>query len=217
MPKRKWKQRTLEEALRGVKARTYRKKKRHSGRDARTGIRHSAQPKPRGKRTLHTKESRKRPTNWLIVANDPNHPDWTPELQKKAWEQTAKAGRAGAEKRRGMPRGWRHPEWIAFWTPVIERSRRKVDIMEKRGLLGPEPEDEMGKLKRDGAKKALTFAIGVVDVKEHSMATQLQAAKMVLDFTMEKPVARKDVTVQSAEDFLLSLDDDDEDEEDKTG
>lgn len=56
----------------------------------------------------------------------------------------------------------------------------------------------------DAAAEALESALGVMR-SPMNQAMKLSAAKMVLDFTMAKPVAKSDVTVNVAEQWLASL------------
>ena len=62
---------------------------------------------------------------------------------------------------------------------------------------GDGPEDEF-------AVEALKAAVEIMRVPGETRE-RLAAARLVLDFTKQKPVAKQDVTIGKAEDFLSSL------------
>jgi hypothetical protein len=67
----------------------------------------------------------------------------------------------------------------------VEEIKKKIDLTEasEEALTG-----------------AITVLRGPVSAKD-----KIAAARLVLDFTMAKPVAKSEVTVSSAEDWLRSL------------
>jgi len=58
------------------------------------------------------------------------------------------------------------------------------------------------------AEEALTTAVEIMRTPVHNR-DRLQAAKLILDFTKIKPVAKSEITIGKAEEFLSSLLDDD--------
>lgn len=58
------------------------------------------------------------------------------------------------------------------------------------------------------AEEALTIAVEIMRTPVHNR-DRLQAAKLILDFTKIKPVAKSEITIGKAEEFLSSLLDDD--------
>ena len=58
------------------------------------------------------------------------------------------------------------------------------------------------------AEEALETAVEIMRTPVHNR-DRLQAAKLILDFTKVKPVAKSEVTLNNAEAFLSSLLDDD--------
>jgi hypothetical protein len=64
---------------------------------------------------------------------------------------------------------------------------------------------EKGYVDKDQAgNEALAYAVGVVRNNDLPAQVKLQAAKLVMDFTLAKPAQKQDVTVR-AEDFLAEL------------
>jgi hypothetical protein len=64
----------------------------------------------------------------------------------------------------------------------------------------------------DYAKEALTTAVEVMRVPGETRE-RLAAARLVLDFTKQKPVAKSEVSIGKAEEFLSSLLEDDNGQE----
>lgn len=114
-------------------------------------------------------------------------------------------------KRMDLPVGVKASWWRPRWKAALTAAQEKVEIMEQKGYLGAVSDgaaDEINALRREGAKLALTTAIACLDpnVKEKLPARdRLAAARLVLDFSLAKPVAESKVTVQRAEDFLDSV------------
>ena len=67
---------------------------------------------------------------------------------------------------------------------------------------------ETYEIEDDYAKEALTTAVEVMRVPGETRE-RLAAARLVLDFTRSKPVAKSEVTIGKAEEFLSSLLEDD--------
>lgn len=77
---------------------------------------------------------------------------------------------------------------------ALEEGRKIVAVMVKRGIVE----------KEDAGNEALAYAVGVVRGDTVPVGTRLQAAKLVLEFTMAKPAAKTDVKL-TVEDFLEDL------------
>ena len=58
--------------------------------------------------------------------------------------------------------------------------------------------------KEQTGNEALAYAIGVVRTDDVPVSSRLQAAKLVMDFTLSKPAEKKDLKV-SVESFLEEL------------
>lgn len=91
--------------------------------------------------------------------------------------------------------------------PIVDKAKedakRAVSIMKKEYDI----EDPR-------AEEALETAVEIMRTPVHNR-DRLQAAKLILDFTKVKPVAKSEITVGKAEEFLSSLlDTDDGDEAD---
>ncbi|WP_422023360.1 hypothetical protein [Pyruvatibacter mobilis] len=88
--------------------------------------------------------------------------------------------------------------------PVREEAasfaRRTIAIMKEQGMI-EEPKTSEEQL----AEEALEYAIGVVRAKADGTRDRLNAASLVLSYTKQKPVAKSEVAVTAAEDFLENL------------
>ena len=88
--------------------------------------------------------------------------------------------------------------------PVVDKAKedakRAVSIMKKEYDI----EDPR-------AEEALETAVEIMRTPVHNR-DRLQAAKLILDFTKVKPVAKSEITVGKAEEFLSSLLDGDKEE-----
>lgn len=116
----------------------------------------------------------------------------TPE-GRELRRQWSKKPRKNAGRPRGVPDGYRKEQIEPLRTKVQKEAEKVVDIMaEKYGV-----EDEY-------AKEALKTAVEVMRVPGETRE-RLSAARLVLDFTKQKPVAKSEVAVAKAEDFLASL------------
>jgi len=101
--------------------------------------------------------------------------------------------RKNAGRPRGVPDGMRKEQADALRAKVKKEAEKVVEVMaEKYGV-----ED-------DYAKEALKTAVEVMRMVGETRE-RLSAARLVLDFTKQKPVAKSEVAVAKAEDFLSSL------------
>ena len=120
----------------------------------------------------------------------------TPEGRalRRYWS-TKPRTRAGRPK--GVPDGFRREQI----EPIREKAKKEAIEVVKIMAETYEIED-------DYAKEALTTAVEVMRVPGETRE-RLAAARLVLDFTKTKPVAKSEVTIGKAEEFLSSLLEDD--------
>lgn len=101
--------------------------------------------------------------------------------------------RKNAGRPKGTPDGLRKEQADAMRADIKKEAVKVVEIMsEKFGV-----EDEY-------AKEALGTAVEVMRMQGETRE-RLSAARLILDFTKQKPVAKSEVAVAKAEDFLASL------------
>lgn len=131
-----------------------------------------------------------------IVCNYPPTLEAYQEMQRKGRELALRLHAEGKFTRKGVPDGWANDKkGIAKErSQATEDAKEIVRIMVKKGLV---PDDE-------AAVEALDYAVSVVRDKTIDVRNKLSAAKLVLDFTKQKPVQNANVTV-TAESFLEEL------------
>ena len=101
--------------------------------------------------------------------------------------------RKNAGRPKGTPDGLRKEQADTMRADIKKEAVKVVEIMsEKFGV-----EDEY-------AKEALGTAVEVMRMQGETRE-RLSAARLILDFTKQKPVAKSEVAVAKAEDFLASL------------
>lgn len=116
----------------------------------------------------------------------------TPEGRELRKQWSTKPRKNGGRPR-GVPDGYRREQIEPIRAKAKKEAKKVVTIMaEKYGI-----EDEY-------AKEALTTAVEVMRVPGETRE-RLAAARLVLDFTKTKPVAKSEVTIGKAEEFLSSL------------
>jgi len=98
-------------------------------------------------------------------------------------------------------------------TPLFEAAKLTIRKLIERGLIdvGDIPDD-----KKKKAEEALAYTAAVVRDMEVPHETRLKAAKILLDFTAERPTTKSDVTVKRAEDFLALIAETDDDADSDT-
>jgi len=89
--------------------------------------------------------------------------------------------------------------------PIIDKARSEA---KKAVSLMKEQYD----IEDPRAEEALETAVEIMRTPVHNR-DRLQAAKLILDFTKVKPVAKSEITVGKAEEFLSSLLDSDNDDD----
>jgi hypothetical protein len=96
--------------------------------------------------------------------------------------------------RTGIPHAMRRDEAEAEWAFARMYAKEVTKIMVDEKLIPEDPKVE----------KAFTAAVEVLE-SPMSQAVKLQAARLILDFCKAKPVAKSEVTVKSAEDWLAQV------------
>jgi hypothetical protein len=108
--------------------------------------------------------------------------------------------RKDAGRPKGVPDGFRREQIEPIRDKAKKEAKQVVKIMA-----------EKYEIEDDYAKEALTTAVEVMRVPGETRE-RLAAARLVLDFTKTKPVAKSEVTIGKAEEFLASLLDENEQE-----
>ena len=103
----------------------------------------------------------------------------------------------------GVPDGFTNKEIIPIREKAKKEARKVVKIMAEQ-------------IEDDYSKEALTTAVEIMRVPQDSRS-RIAAARLVSDFTKSKPVAKSEIAVAKAEEFLASLLDNEEEEEQKDG
>lgn len=98
----------------------------------------------------------------------------------------------------GMVDGVRREDALRMWDEGIKQAAKDMENIKKNFTF----ED-------NSAEEALKGALEVLRTPG-SQAIKLQAARLLLDFTKIKPVSKSEVSVNKAEDWLKSLDDEPE-------
>ena len=109
---------------------------------------------------------------------------------RKSWS-TKKRIRTG--RPRGVPDGYSKEQIEPIRAEAKKEAESLVNIMADKFNI----EDEY-------AKKALVTAVEVMNVVGETRE-RLAAARLVLDFTKQKPASKNEVSLSKAEDFLASL------------
>ena len=99
----------------------------------------------------------------------------------------------------GVPDGYTNEQILPIRKKAKEEARKVVEIMAEQ-------------IEDDYSKEALTTAVEIMRVPQDSRS-RIAAARLVLDFTKSKPVAKSEIAVAKAEEFLASLLDNDEEEQ----
>jgi hypothetical protein len=114
---------------------------------------------------------------------------------EKRREITSKSGKL-AQNRTGIRKGFggRKEAQHALDRAKFNEGMKIVKIMAEKGMID----------KDAAGNEALGYAIGVVRTEEIPASARLQAAKLVLEYTLAKPVNKQEI-VMRAEDFLAEL------------
>lgn len=154
---------------------------------------------PRKAKWRGRKGQRSPETRALIKAKwqDPEYRE-----RQRASRAAAQAKWQGIGRRLDVPEGYRKEEAAPLNEQAKESAKQTMAELEAAGVL---VEDN------DAAKEALQSAIEVMR-KPGSKQVQLAAAKLVLEYTKSKPVAKQHVTVNAAEEWLKAVANDSADE-----
>lgn len=117
----------------------------------------------------------------------------TEEGRAKIAQWREKAKQTGTGRKPGQPDGLTAKEFIPLRDKIKEEAKKIVEIM-----------SETLKIEDQYAKEALETAVELMRVPGGSR-DRLAAAKLILEFTKEKPSTKSEVTVAKAEDFLESI------------
>ena len=109
--------------------------------------------------------------------------------------------RKNAGRPKGVPDGYRREQIEPIRAKVKEEAKKVVEIMSKEYGI----EDEY-------AKAALETAVEVMRMVGDNRE-RVAAARLVLDFTKQKPAAKNELSISKAEDFLASLVEDEDGQE----
>lgn len=110
---------------------------------------------------------------------------------RKEWSNRP---RKNAGRPAGVPHGHTAESIAPIRLKAQEEAKKVVAFMEKNGE----------KFEDHYAKEAMESAVEIMRT-EGGTRDRLAAARLVLDFTKQKPVTKSDVTVGKAEDFLAGL------------
>ena len=117
----------------------------------------------------------------------------TEEGRAKIAEWRKKQKETGTGRKPGQPDGLTKDEFFAARDKAKAEAKIIVEIMSKENNI-----------ENEYAKEALGTAVEVMRMPGN-VSARLSAAKLVLEYTKEKPSTKSEVTVQRAEDFLESI------------
>lgn len=156
-------------------------------------------PKAPPRKAQEPETKRRNPGSWMARIK-PDHPEYDPNLARRHFEMVAANGRKGAEKRRGVPRGWQQDTWVPFWNGKMEEARRIVEVLKSRGAIDyPEGHEVKDKTL---AEEAITYCVAVLRSGTGGVRERLTAAKLILTYTKLRPPSRAEVSIRTAEDIL---------------
>jgi hypothetical protein len=110
--------------------------------------------------------------------------------------------------RAGIPDGMRKAEAEEVWNTANESAKRTIEAMAKNGVFDNEEDPR--------AVEALEFNLTTMR-GSHDIRSRLAAAAKVLEYTKAKPVAKSEVTINKAEDWLAQVSASENDEETDSG
>lgn len=116
----------------------------------------------------------------------------TPECRAKLEAYWASDRAKG--HRRNIPSGMRKEEAEREWAFARMYAKEVAKIMVETGHIEDDPK----------VVAAFTSAMEVLE-SPMSQGIKLQAARLILDFCKAKPVAKSEITVQKAEDWLAAV------------
>ena len=101
--------------------------------------------------------------------------------------------RVNGGRPKGVPDGYRKHEIEPIRAKAKKEAKKVVEIMV-----------EKHEIESDYAKEALETAVEVMRVQGETRE-RIAAARLILDFTKQKPVAKSEVSIGKAEEFLAGL------------
>lgn len=135
------------------------------------------------------------------MAASPNANWRQPEWQAKRKAVQSAAGKKGGAARAGISRGWTRKTINAYRKDVRKYSKKLL-----KKMLDKMPPEETAFINDNSmAKEALVTAVSVMRDGTITVRDKLAAAKLILDFTKQRPATRADVIVRKAEDILDEL------------
>jgi hypothetical protein len=120
-------------------------------------------------------------------------PVWAAKQKNK--HRLAMYKRRGLPGRVGVPDGMRRAEAEKLWARAQNSAKRTIEAMAKNGVFINDD---------SAAVEALEFNITTMRGK-HDIRSRLAAAAKVLEYTKSKPVAKSEVTLSKAEDWLAQV------------
>lgn len=117
----------------------------------------------------------------------------TEEGRAKIAEWRKKQKETGVGRKKGQPDGIRWDEYKVVSEKAQAEAKEIVKVMA-----------EKFNIENQYAKEALETAVTIMR-EPQSVDNKLKAAKLVLEYTKEKPSQKSEVTVQRAEDFLAAI------------
>lgn len=122
-------------------------------------------------------------------------PVWAAATREK--QRLAMEKRRGLDTgRAGVPDGMRKAEADKLWAAAERSAKRTINKMKQNGVFEAEEDPR--------AVEALEFNITTMRGK-HDIRARLAAAAKVLEYTKSKPVAKSEVTLNKAEDWLAQV------------
>lgn len=125
------------------------------------------------------------------------------KLQARGREQVERLMAEGKWFRAGVPDGFarRKTEWQATLEAKAAEAAGIVDQMEAAGMIDP----TAAGTDAAHAREAMQFAVSVVRNGRISERERIAAARLVLEFTRQKPAMTGRVNLLTAEEFLAQL------------
>lgn len=122
----------------------------------------------------------------------------SPEMTAKRLEGLRKWREANPHligRLKGQPDGVRRKDWVIIKAKAEKKAERAIEIMAEKDIWVPD---------NNVAAKAMKAAIEILEAPgEHR--NKLAAAKTILDFVQTRPVVKNETTLKTAEEFLSSL------------
>lgn len=168
--------------------------------------------------TKTRRERKKSPPPYLGKRKNPNvakrlkelwaDPEWRAATEAKNREAVRRKIERAKETgqtwtRLGVPDGMRKEQAQKLWKKAERKAKKTMAELKEAGALdGLDPR----------AEEALGAAITIMRSPSNTKL-KLDAARLVLDFTKSKPVSKKELTLNKAEQWLKQIAEDEDDEE----